>query len=108
MRRLVTIVAIVVFMLAVMTPLAMAACSVGHTSSAQEGSEEVTQEATLDNLRVINHTCPVMGGEVGKDTEYTVEYDGKVIGLCCAGCVEKFNEDPEKYIQELGLEETQE
>ncbi len=98
-------------MLALATPLAMAACSVGHTS-AEEGTEavaqEVTQEANLESGEVVNEICPIMEGEVGKDTAYKVEYDGKVIGFCCAGCVDKFNEDPEKYIQELGLEEAQE
>lgn len=50
---------------------------------------------------VINKTCPVMGGKVDKDTPYTAEYKGKKIGFCCPACIEKFNADPEKYMQEI-------
>ena len=50
---------------------------------------------------VINKICPVMGGEIGKDTPYTVEYKDKKIGLCCPACIEKFNADPEKYMQKI-------
>ena len=44
-------------------------------------------------------TCPVMGGKINKDI-YT-EYNGKKVYFCCAGCVEKFKEDPEQYISNL-------
>jgi YHS domain-containing protein len=104
MNKLFTLGVIVVFMLAVTTPLATAACSVGHKSAGggeEAAVQEATTEATLENVEVINKICPVMGGEVGKDTKYTVEHEGKTIGLCCAGCVEKFNEDPEGYIKKL-------
>ena len=46
-----------------------------------------------------NDTCPVMGGEVDSKTPYKVAYKGKVIGLCCAGCVKPFSDDPEKYMK---------
>lgn len=52
---------------------------------------------------VCNTTCPVMKGEVAKDTPYKHEYNGKTIGFCCAGCVDKFKADPEKYVGNLGL-----
>jgi YHS domain-containing protein len=44
-------------------------------------------------------SCPVMGGKINKAI-YT-EYKGKKVYFCCAGCAEKFNEDPEKYIAKL-------
>ena len=44
-------------------------------------------------------TCPVMGGKINKDI-YT-EYKGKKVYFCCAGCVDKFKEDPEKYLAKL-------
>jgi len=50
---------------------------------------------------IINSTCPVMDSEVSKDTPYKVEYKGKTIGLCCAGCIDKFNEDPEGYLSKI-------
>ncbi len=104
MNKLFALGIIVVFMLAVTTPLAIAACSVGHTS-AEGGTEavaqETVQEVTQKNTEVINKICPIMGGEVGKDTAYKVEYEGNMIGFCCQGCVDKFNENPEEYLQKL-------
>ncbi|MBU4254807.1 MAG: YHS domain-containing protein [Acidobacteria bacterium] len=49
-----------------------------------------------------NTICPVMGNEI-KDFEKapSVEYKGKTYYFCCAGCIESFNADPEKYIAEL-------
>ncbi len=48
---------------------------------------------------VNNQVCPVMGGPVsGKDF---VVYEGKRYGLCCPGCAEEFNKNPEKYIVKI-------
>jgi len=66
------------------------------------GAKAFAQEAKDE---IINDVCPVMGGAVGKDTPYKVEYGGKTIGFCCAGCIGMFNKDPEKYMAKLGLEE---
>ena len=52
---------------------------------------------------VCNTTCPVMGGEVAKDTPHKAQYNGKTIGFCCAGCVKAFKSDPEKYTAKLDL-----
>ena len=44
-------------------------------------------------------TCPVMGGDIDK-TVYT-DYKGKRVYFCCKMCVDKFNADPEKYLEKL-------
>ena len=44
-------------------------------------------------------TCPVMGGEINKEL-YT-EYKGQKVYFCCAGCKEKFEANPEKYLDKL-------
>ena len=45
-------------------------------------------------------TCPVMGHEIEKSNAAgSTEYDGKTYYFCCAGCKEKFEADPEKYIK---------
>ena len=44
-------------------------------------------------------TCPVMGGEINKDI--FVDYQGKRVYFCCAGCESSFNKNPEKYIEKL-------
>ena len=44
-------------------------------------------------------TCPVMGGKINKNI--FADHDGKRIYFCCAGCTEKFEGDPEAYIEKL-------
>jgi YHS domain-containing protein len=45
-------------------------------------------------------TCPIMdGNKINKDI--FVEYQGKKVYFCCAGCEKVFKEDPEKYIAKL-------
>ena len=44
-------------------------------------------------------TCPVMGGEIDKNVY--VDYQGKRVFFCCKMCVDKFKEDPEKYMKKL-------
>ncbi len=43
--------------------------------------------------------CPLMGGEINK--EIYADHDGKRVYFCCAACIPKFKEDPEKYLAEL-------
>jgi len=43
--------------------------------------------------------CPVMEGAIKK--AIFTEYEGKKVYFCCAGCKEKFEEEPEKYIAKL-------
>jgi len=44
-------------------------------------------------------TCPIMGGPIDKNI--FVEYKGKKVYFCCAGCESKFKEAPEKYLAKL-------
>lgn len=41
--------------------------------------------------------CPVMAGEVAKDTNY-VEYRGASFGFCCSGCDKNFAKAPDKFL----------
>jgi YHS domain-containing protein len=46
-------------------------------------------------------TCPVSGEKISKsEAAESYEYEGKTYYFCCAGCKEKFIENPEKYIKE--------
>lgn len=46
-------------------------------------------------------TCPVMGHEIEKsEAAGSIEHDGKTYYFCCAGCKEKFEKNPEKYIKQ--------
>ncbi len=43
--------------------------------------------------------CPVLGGEI--DKKFYVDHMGKRVYFCCKMCIEKFNEEPEKYMKKL-------
>ncbi len=75
---------------------ALTAEKAGCCGTCGGGADAVT--AASAESGVVNDICPVMGGEVDSDTPYKVAYKGMVIGLCCEGCIGKFNADPEKYI----------
>jgi YHS domain-containing protein len=81
-------IAVFVLILLVSFDIASAGCGMCRGGAVKKGE-------------IINATCPVMGGEVDKNTPYKIEYKGKTVGFCCAGCVEKFKADPEKYMTKL-------
>lgn len=43
--------------------------------------------------------CPIMGGKI--DSEVFTDHEGKRIYFCCPPCIDKFKEDPERYIKEM-------
>ena len=48
----------------------------------------------------INAMCPVKPKQKARST-LTVLYEGQVIGLCCASCVQRFSENPKAYIANI-------
>ena len=58
------------------------------------------KEEASSAIEVGNKVCPVSGEKVGgMGPVVQHEYKGKVYNFCCAGCVETFKKDPEKYIK---------
>ena len=57
-------------------------------------------KAVKDSL-VPQTTCPVMGGKINK--KLYVDYKNKRIYICCAGCRDAVEKNPEKYIKKLKL-----
>ncbi len=52
-------------------------------------------------------TCLVSGGKLGSMGQPVVyTYKGQEIRFCCAGCIPRFEQDPEKYMKKLGSVET--
>ena len=43
--------------------------------------------------------CPIMGMAVDKNVN--TKYKGKKVYFCCAGCINTFKGDPEKYLSKL-------
>lgn len=50
-------------------------------------------------LESVQTKCPVMGGKI--DKEVFVDYKGRRIYFCCAGCEDKFLKEPGKYLQKI-------
>lgn len=71
-------------------------------SNAPEPKREAVKTAApaTQIARPVEQTiCPVMGGTINKAV--FVEYKGKKVYFCCAGCEKKFQESPEKYVSKL-------
>ena len=79
-------------------------CCAGCVEKVKENPQKYIKELedkgiTLDKTPVLQTTCPVGVGKIDKNLY--VDADGKRIYVCCAGCVEKVKENPQKYIKEL-------
>ena len=70
----------------------------GCSGCSKKTVEKAEQKADLKPQT----TCPVMGGAINKET--FVDHNGKRIYFCCAPCIEKFNKNPEKYLEILEKE----
>jgi len=75
------------------------AASFTFVSCSKDGSETKEKEKITYGDERGQTTCPVMGNPVNKDVY--VDYEGKRIYFCCEGCIEKFKENPEKYMEKL-------
>ena len=101
-KRLVTVLLVVGFVIVGLTMLN----GCGKKETAPEPNEPndantaMTTETSKEIAAIEQTTCPVMeGNKINK--EYFVEYQGKKVYFCCAGCDEKFMADPEKYLAKL-------
>ena len=90
-KYFILLIAIVIVITSIPYTATYANCSMCDMSKAKKGE-------------VINKTCPVMGGKVSKDTQYKAVHKGKTIGFCCAGCVDAFKANPDKYLKNIEKE----
>ncbi|MDO8602656.1 MAG: YHS domain-containing protein [Candidatus Omnitrophota bacterium] len=51
-----------------------------------------------------NKVCPVLGESIDETTKAIYEYEGKIYNFCCAGCIEPFKKEPQKYIDKVNQE----
>lgn len=68
----------------------------GHGETSAHGEANPPADRTADSVPQL---CPVSGqklGSMGKPV--VVEHAGRYLMLCCAGCVEDFKKDPERYM----------
>ena len=49
-------------------------------------------------------TCPVSGEKLGgMGDPVKVNYEGRDVSLCCAGCIKKFEAEPQKYLSRIDV-----
>ena len=68
----------------------LAGCEKKSEPVAPAETKEIVSEVIEQKI------CPVMEAPINKEL-YT-EYKGKKVYFCCAGCKEKFEKEPDKYI----------
>ncbi len=67
----------------------------GHGKAPQEKSAAVDAG---------NKICPVLGEPIDEAAKTTYEYEGKIYNFCCAGCIDEFKKEPQKYIDKVNQE----
>jgi YHS domain-containing protein len=63
----------------------------------------VARAQTTEKKNVTNKLCPVSGGPVVE--KYRAEYKGQYVYVCCEGCVNEFNKNPEAFVAKMSKEE---
>lgn len=72
----------------------------GHEHESVAPEQTPSAEAAVTAAAETEQTvCPITGEKIKK--EVFTEYKGKKVYFCCPGCKEKFENDPEKYIDKL-------
>lgn len=75
----------------------------------KESAQQQTPAPVAQGEALNNTICPVTNAAIGSmGKPITVAYQGKVINLCCQGCVADFNREPEKYMAILQGQNTAE
>jgi YHS domain-containing protein len=77
--------------------LAIAGTALAQTDKSAN-TDKVKKVAEAKKLKP-QTVCPVMGGEIDK-TKF-IDHNGKRIYFCCAGCLDEFKKNPEKYLKKL-------
>jgi uncharacterized membrane protein/YHS domain-containing protein len=60
---------------------------------------EASEGETVVSLAPINTVCPVSGKPVV--AQYSVVFDGRVIGFCCPNCPKTFWDDPQTFLAKI-------
>jgi hypothetical protein len=71
----------------------------GGCKKSEPAGPDESEGQGIKAVAIEQTTCPVMAGAIDKNI--FVEYKGKKVYFCCAGCKEKFEAEPEKYLAKL-------
>ncbi|MCC5829144.1 MAG: hypothetical protein JJU36_06815 [Phycisphaeraceae bacterium] len=67
----------------------------GCTETTETTERTVEADYPLDTCVVSGEKLDSMGGPI------TVEVEGRQVKLCCDGCIDALNENPERYLSKL-------
>lgn len=82
------------------TAFAVASMAAAQTTNTNAPAKVQTEKVAKNVKKVVHQTmCPVMGNAI--DKKLFVDFEGKRIYVCCAGCLETVKKDPAKYIKEM-------
>jgi hypothetical protein len=90
-------------------PSSGASSAASGSTAAEQSADADIQEALAQlpeadrELAVKQRICPVSGnplGSMGKPVEVTVK--GRRVFLCCDGCREEIEKEPDKYLAKIG------
>ena len=73
------------------------ACKDTFLKDPEKYFKKFEQEGVLPES--VQKKCPVMGGDIDKSVY--VDYKGRRVYFCCAGCEKKFLAEPEKYLEKI-------
>lgn len=66
------------------------------------GMKEIQNPSSdINTTKYENNYDPICKMSVKDNASYILEYDGKHYGFCSKSCMEKFNEDPKKYLSDI-------
>ncbi len=73
--------------------LILSGCSTASHEAHKHGDMQMGDQGSEQT------NCPVLGGEI--DKKFYVDHMSKRVYFCCKMCIDKFNEEPEKYMKKL-------
>ncbi len=78
--------------------------SCGSDMSGSHAPESAKPEDSSKAIDAGNKICPVLGEPIDEAAKTTYEYEGKIYNFCCAGCIDEFKKEPQKYIDKVNQE----
>lgn len=72
-----------------------------ETEHKHESTEATAPVTPTEAVNAGNKICPVSDEKIDEKMRATYEYEGKIYNFCCAGCIEEFKKDPQRYIKKV-------
>ncbi len=71
-----------------------------QTAESKNEAATMVEPTKETGRQAVQTNCPIMEAMAIDKSVYT-EHQGKKVYFCCAGCINTFKENPEKYLSKL-------